>query len=247
MSKIDALLNARLVADKDLSKVKALAKQSADGSLTSFSGLFKVGELSDREKLMLETLLQDHKEESADIQKDLKSLIAITSEVKAIQNQAALLHGERIKRVQTMLKSYKEGAFTAWLMAAYGNRQTPYNFLLYFEFCEGLPSELKQKVEAMPRQAVYTLASRQVSPQKKQEIVASYSGETKREMLEIIRSSFPLERDDKRRADEGQAILTQLVSLFHSYKRLKNEISDESRQDIKNTLSRFMELLQDKR
>lgn len=242
MSKIDALLQARLHTEKDLTKVKSLAKQSADGGLSTFSGLFKVGKLSKHEEELLETILQEHKEDGKEVDKDLSSLIAITLEVKAIQNQAALLHGERIKRVQTMLKGYKEGAFTAWLMAAYGNRQTPYNFLLYYEFCEGLPTDLKQKVESMPRQAVYTLASRKVSPEKKQQIIASYSGQTKREMLELIRTSFPLERNDLRRSDEGQAILTELVKLFHTYKRLKPEISDELKQEIKSTLSRFTEL-----
>lgn len=65
---------------------------------------------------------------------DLAELSLITSEVKAINNQAAILHGERIKKAQTLLKSYQEGAFSAWLNATYGNRQTPYNLMQYYEF-----------------------------------------------------------------------------------------------------------------
>jgi len=243
MAKIDDLLSERISADQSFSKVKALARQSADGSLTSFSGLFKIGELTEREKGLLESILREYQEGKEDIQKDLHTLISITSEVKAIHNQAALLHGERIKRVQTVLKNYREGAFTAWLYAAYGNRQTPYNFLLYFEFCDALPKEIKTKVDAMPRQAVYALASRQAPLEKKQEIIVAYAGETKRELLELIRASFPLAKEDGRRTDEGQVILGALVKLLHSYERLKEVIPDDQQKEIRRALTRFLSLV----
>lgn len=242
MTKIDDLLNSRISKEPSFSKVKALARQSADGSLSSFSGLFKVGELTDSEKRLLESILHEYRHENGDIQNDLQSLISITSEVKAIHNQAALLHGERIKKVQTILKTYRDGAFTAWLYAAYGNRQTPYNFLLYFEFCEELPKEIRPKVDAMPRQAIYALASRSAPLEKKQELITSYTGQTKREMLELIRTTFPLDKDDKRRADDGQMILSSLVKLFHEYKKSKHDIEPEKQQEILSMLSRFVTL-----
>lgn len=239
MSKLEALLNERAGSQGSFSKVKALAKQSADGSLTSFSGLFKVGELTEREKGLLEAILLQYKEESQDIQKDLHTLISITSEVKAIHNQAALLHGERIKRVQTILKAYRDGAFTAWLYAAYGNRQTPYNFLLYFEFCDLVPLDLKTKVDTMPRQIIYALASRQAALEKKLALIKEYSGQTKREMLEYIRASFPLAKGDLRKTDDGEVIHTALIKLLNSYRRLQNEIDSEKKEAIKRTLKRF--------
>lgn len=243
MSRIDALLNERMGPTPPSAKVKALAKQSADGSLSSFSGLFKVGLLSENEKEALAAILRDHQTTSEDIQNDLQSLISITCEVKAIHNQAALLHGERIKRVQTILKNYKEGAFTAWLYAAYGNRQTPYNFLVYFEFCQALPNDLKQKVDTMPRQAIYALASRQVPIEQKQEIIITYSGQTKREVLEIIRAAFPLDKQDKRRTDDGEVVFSTLNRLFQSFKRLKSEIDPQRQQELKKLLTRFLNAL----
>ncbi|MDB6082011.1 MAG: hypothetical protein JWO53_1283 [Chlamydiia bacterium] len=243
MTKIDALLNERINAQPSLSKVKALAQRSSDGSLSSFSGLFKVGELTANEKSLLESILREYQDEARDIQPDLQSLISITSEVKAIHNQAALLHGERIKRVQAILKSYRDGAFTAWLYAAYGNRQTPYNFLLYYEFCETLPSDIRPKVDAMPRQAIYALASRKAPVEKKQEFITSYSGQTKREMLDLIRTTFPLDKEDGRKSDDGQMVLTGLVKLFHSFKRLKSEIEPEKQEEIKSMLTRFLQLV----
>jgi hypothetical protein len=239
MSKIDALLQERMGAQPS-QKVKALARQSSEGGLSGFSGLFKVGELSDREKGTLEAILLEYKQNEDDIGHDLQSLISITSEVKAIHNQAALLHGERIKRVQAILKSYRDGAFTAWLYAAYGNRQTPYNFLLYFEFCQALPQEIRAKVDNMPRQAVYALASRQAPIEKKQRFITTYAGQTKREMLELIRTEFPLAKDDKRRSDDGKTLLIQLSKLYHSFRRMKKEIEPETQGQILHLLERFV-------
>ena len=104
---------------------------------------------------------------SKKLSNDLNHLISLTSEVKAINNQAALLHGERIKKAHQILTRYRDGAFTAWLMAAYGNRQTPYNLMQYYEFCEAMPKQLASKIELMPRQAIYVFASREGEPRKK--------------------------------------------------------------------------------
>ena len=90
---------------------------------------------------------------------DLEFLTTITSEVKAINNQAIILHGERIKQcTRTFLTKYRDGAFSAWLISTYGNRQTPYNFLQYYEFYQSLNLELQKRMDDMPRQVVlYTL------------------------------------------------------------------------------------------
>lgn len=240
MKNLDSLLNSRMEKGAQSLKVKQLAQKSSEGNLTSFSGLFKVGELTEVEKFSLESILKTYLEEQKEITEDLQSLIEITSEVKAIHNQAALLHGERIKKVQTLLKKYKEGAFSAWLVAAYGNRQTPYNFLLYYEFYQELQPPVRLKIEGMPRQAVYALASRKAPLQKKQEVIDLYSGQTKKEMLDIIRDHFPLDKEDGRRTDEGQAILTAITKILYSYKKRKENISEETKQEIKKTLNHFM-------
>ena len=75
-----------------------MSKQSAKGNLNTFSGLFSVTELNEGEKSYLEAILHEFNTGKNDISVDLRSLISITSEVKAINNQAAILHGERIQK-----------------------------------------------------------------------------------------------------------------------------------------------------
>lgn len=221
MAKFNALLNLRLrPKESQKPKMTALAERSKTGDLSSFSGVFRVTELNQHEKEALQNLLETFKEnEDHSIDEDLKQLTAITAEVKGINNQAIILHGERIKKAQEVLKNYHEGAFTAWLFAAYGNRQTPYNFLQYYEFYQTLPPDLHKEIDKMPRQAIYTLASRDGEIEKKQEIVQNYKGQTKEELLNIIRKYFPLDEEDKRKINIARHIVSAL-------KRAKNLLSD---------------------
>jgi hypothetical protein len=209
MGKVDALLAERLKKKEGSPKMELMAKRSNQGDLTSFTGIFQVNELSLSEKSKLEEILREYTEDQ-EIDKDLNSLAAITSEVKAISNQAILLHGERIKRAQTLLKKYREGAFTAWLSTTYGNRQTPYNFLQYYEFVQQTPKSLQHKLETMPRQAIYTLASRNGPLKLKHKMIEDFSGETKQELLNAIRDLFPLHEADKRRTNSGENFLVSL-------------------------------------
>jgi len=220
MGKFQDLLNLRL-RQKESPKVKmtSLAERSSAGNLSSFSGVFRVSSLNEREREVLFELLNHFKQESYEgTEQDFAALSTITSEVKAITNQAVMLHGERIKKAQDILKNYKDGAFTSWLLATYGNRQTPYNFLQYYEFYTSMPNALHAIIDQMPRQAIYTLASRAGAPDKKEEIIKSYQeGQSKQELLALIRKAFPLDRDDKRMPNiASQAILSlkRLLDLF---------------------------------
>lgn len=211
MVKVNSLLAQRLkVATEKLSKMTNLVEMSSSGHLSSFSGVFRVTELNAREKEALVSLLTQYKNESQDIHDDLSQLSGLTAEVKAINNQAIILHGERIKRAQDILKNYRDGAFSAWLIATYGNRQTPYNFLQYFELYTALPETLHSKLDEMPRQAVYSLASRNGNQEQKQSIVQNYKGEPKQELLKRIREMFPLAENDRRAQDLTAAIINQL-------------------------------------
>lgn len=244
MGNVNSLLTQRLKKGDHSSKMATMAKQSANGQLTSFSGVFGVTELTDKERIFLESLLNDFAIDVNSISPDLQALISITSEVKAINNQAIILHGERIKRAHGILTRYRDGAFTAWLMAAYGNRQTPYNFWQYYEFYESLPKPLRPQIEAMPRQAVYALASREGSLSKKQKIVESYQGETKTELLDRIREEFPLDEADRRRLDVGENTIVALKRVFTSLKRAQNPISDEQQSEIAELLEQIKQLFQ---
>lgn len=246
MSNIQALLKNRMKkgGDASPSKMAAMAEQSASGNLTSFAGIFSITELNEREKESLRSLLQEYNETGdGDIEKDFESLIAITSEVKAINNQAAILHGERIKKAHGILTKYKDGAFTAWLIAAYGNRQTPYNLMQYYEFYMAMPSPLKTKVEEMPKQAIYTLAARDAPIEKKKKIVENFSGETKAELLLQIREEFPLHEEDRRRHNHGDAAIIFLRKSLNSLKTPKIKLKADQKELLEEMVEEIREVL----
>jgi len=243
MSKVNALLTQRLRKTDSSSKMAAMAQQSANGHLSSFSGLFSISELSEREKSAIETILKEYAFDHEDVEQDLANLISITSEVKAINNQAALLHGERIKKAHTILTRYRDGAFTAWLLAAYGNRQTPYNLMQYYEFHEAMPKRLRLQIEAMPRQAIYTLASREGALEKKQEIVEKYQGETKAELLILIREAFPLDEKDGRRKNSGESAIEALRRLHRDLKKRPTHFTRTQKEAAMTLLEEIQRLI----
>lgn len=242
MSKVNDLLFSRF--KQKFSKTTELAEASSKGQLSSFSGVFKVHPLSDQEQVTLEELLKSYKGEiEVSIERDLHQLSSLTSEIKAINNQAAILHGERIKKAQEIFKNYRDGAFSTWLLSTYGNRQTPYNFLQYYEFYQSLPPNLLPKLDEMPRQAVYTLASRDAPLEKKKELLENYQGETKNEVLDLIRQTFPLEESDNRREDLATQA-SQLIQKLHrllSLKRFKPTASEVER--LKTQIEELSRLL----
>ena len=248
MSKFNDLLNLRFkTKETPQPKMTALVERATNGDLSSFSGVFRVTALNENERNALEEILKSFRHaETDDVDSDLKALVAITSEVKAITNQAVILHGERIKKAQDILKKYRDGAFTAWLYTTYGNRQTPYNFLQYYEFYSIMPTDLHPKIDQMPRQAVYTLASRNGDLERKQEIVTNYTGQPKQELLKMIRQLFPLADDDGRMPNfgsHGVAFLKRAREMFkNSHCRLTDlektralQLVDQIRVLIENT------------
>jgi len=245
MGKFNDLLNLRLRSkEKQKPKMTALAELSKEGSLSSFSGVFKISPLNETEKASLSNILQNYIDEDKEIdfETDLKNLIAITSEVKAITNQAVILHGERIQKAQQILKNYKEGAFTHWLNETYGNRQTPYNFLQYYEFYMDMPANLRPQIDSMPRQAIYTLASRGGDLDKKQDIVKNYKGQAKQELLSIIRKLFPLSEEDKRQANIAEQAIMSLKRLKSLFSHPLFKPTDEQKKQILGLVSRLKKL-----
>lgn len=233
MSKVNSLLSSRLKsATQKLTKMTSLAELSSDGQLSSFAGVFRVSPLTHMEQSTLEALLENYKNETQEIGSDLSLLSSITSEVKAINNQAAILHGERIKKAQDILKKYRDGAFSAWLIATYGNRQTPYNFLQYYELFLQLPKKLHENLDRMPRQAVYTLASRDAPLEKKEAIIQNYRGEKKREILKIIRKAFPLPSDDKRGSDTAALAIASLQKTLELVKEKRFSPNSSQQQTL---------------
>jgi hypothetical protein len=233
---INSILQERF-QKKEKAKMSELGSQTSQGQLTPFSGLFGMPNSGEKEKKILEEILSKYSlGEEKDVSNDLKLLLAITSEVKAINNQAVLLHGERIKKAQEILKKYREGAFTAWLQSAYGNRQTPYNFLQYYEFYLQMPKTLHPQIELMPRQAIYTLASREGAFSKKEEIVRNYQGESKQQMMSLIRAFFPLKENDHRRENVIENAIKQLERLKSAFMPTHIKISSKQKHKLLESL-----------
>jgi hypothetical protein len=245
MSKFNDLLNLRFKTKASSSaKMTALVERASNGELSSFSGVFRVAALNQSEQNLLEEILTAFRHsETYDVEPDLNALSMISSEVKAISNQAVILHGERIKKAQSILKNYRDGAFTAWLYATYGNRQTPYNFLQYFEFYSIISPALHSKVDQMPRQAIYTLASRSGSLDQKEEIVRTYAGESKRELLKRIRDTFPLSDDDKRMPNFGAQGLSHLKRAKELLRSTHCRLSDLEKAELLLILGQIRSLI----
>ncbi|AAF39668.1 Virulence plasmid protein pGP6-D-related protein [Chlamydia muridarum str. Nigg] len=192
-------------------KMESLAKKRLEGELSPFLNGFTNPKLSSQEEAKFRQLLEEYSFSNEISKHDLQQLCHLSAQVKQIHHQAVLLHGERIKKVRELLTSYREGAFSAWLLLTYGNRQTPYNFLVYYELFSTLPDSLKLELEKLPRQAVYTLAAREGTQEKKEAIIRNYQGETKGELLEIIRKEFPLLPTDRRHTPLSQKAFTLLA------------------------------------
>jgi hypothetical protein len=245
MTKVNTLLTERLkrATEKFSNKMSALAELTSSGNLSSFSGVFRVSPLSVTEEETLREILTAHQFEGANLKEDFLQLSTLTTEVRAINNQAAILHGERIKKAQEILKKYQDGAFSSWLIATYGNRQTPYNFLQYYELYRALPQMLHPKMEEMPKQAVYALASRSGPHEKKELIIRNYNGEPKQELLSLIRETFPLSKEDRRGQDFPELALNSLKRTRKLFEHPQFKPSEEERKELENLLSLLLSKL----
>lgn len=223
-------------------KMQELGVLTSKGQLSSYMGIFGIATLSDQETARIEAIFQEFGQGAEVDQKDLRTLLEISSEIKAINNQAVLMHGERVKKAQEILKKYRDGAFSAWLIATYGNRQTPYNFLQYYEFQTVLPKELQLKLDEMPRQAVYALASRDGPLNQKEQIVRDYKGEKKQELLQIIRNYFPLPTHDKRMQDSASYLIDLLSKAEAQMKKEDFKPTEAQKRVIVKQLTQLRQL-----
>lgn len=237
MAKINSLLSQRLkTASEKLSKMTNLVELSSSGNLSSFAGVFRITVLNETEKQTLKDILNQYKNENQEVIQDLEYLSSLTAEVKAINSQAIILHGERIQKAQQILTSYQEGAFSAWLICTYGNRQTPYNFLQYYELYRAIPASLQAQLDLIPRQAAYSLASRQGPLDRKQHIIKTYQGQSKQELLELIRITFPLSIKDKRAQDAANLTILNLKKILVQIKKSTFCPSHKQKQQLFNLL-----------
>ena len=242
----DALSKRFEKKPENKAKMDLLAMQTASGTLSSLSGVFKVTNLTEKETTDLSYLLDSYKKENQQTEYDLQSLSSITAEVKAINNQAIILHGERIKKAQAILSKYKDGAFSSWLMATYGNRQTPYNFLQYYEFYTSCNEQMQKAIDLIPKQVVYSLATRDIIKEAKEQFILEYKGETKSQLLAKLRDLFPLEHDDGRKQKTTDTVFDKLKKLDSLIKRQSFKPTKKEVVAIEEALFLLKELIQKK-
>lgn len=219
----------------ELERVKSSIKIEAGQSYLS------AGEIS-----VLKDILNNSSISSSDVAEDFSTLANITGEIKSINHQSVLLHGERICSAKKLFKSYGELAFSKWLRTVYGNRQTPYNFLKYYSFYVSLTSELQEKMLTMPKQIIYTIASRSCSDEQKQSVIESYDGESKDTYIKAIRKAFPLERKDRRakiKETNGRQIIYLLEAAKEGLDTYKSKFSYEDLRNIDTLLKSLTESL----
>jgi len=241
MSKFNSLMERFKTPKKE--KISDLVQRSNTKQVSKFNELFQESSISEQEQSSLQTLLEKYQTDSTDVTADLRSLTAITSEVKTISNQAVILHGERIKRAQQLFKNYREGAFSSWLLNTYGNRQTPYNFLQYFELYTALPHNLQEIIDEMPRQAIYSLSSRSVPQEKKEAFIENYRGETKSELLEKMRKAFPLAKQDKRNPNKTKNAHDHLLFALKAMQDHLFDPSEEEREALRKIIDQMHTIL----
>lgn len=148
------------------------------------------------QKILLEKLHPER--EASVIPGDYRILLILTQQIRAIDRQSVLLHGERIQRAQEVLKKYKDGAFTNWLNMTYGNRQTPYRMLRFYELFQKIETPDRLLLESMPKKAAYSLAMREGDIQKKMDIIREYHKEEQNHILHAIQKILPLSQEDRR-------------------------------------------------
>lgn len=213
-------------------------------------GLPLTVKLSNAEEVILQKLLHEYYNpsvlEESEVESHFTELKTITEEIKCISVQSVLMHGERIQKAEKMLKDYRDGAFTRWLVAAYGNRQTPYSMLRYFELYEELESEnLKKKLESMPKKAAYTLAFRQGPSEKKRAIVEGYSGQKQKEVILEIQNSFPSANDDGRKPKSPNSdILGKMFDQFKKLEKNREDLTEKNKQFIRELINSLQELIE---
>lgn len=226
--------------EKDREEFKQSFEVVNPAHITAFRGMFGETKLSEDEEQSLKNILSTNivpgegKEE--DLNDDLKMIKQITSEIKAISNQSILLHGERIKKAQNILRRYRDGAFTDWLMSTYGNRQTPYSMLQYFELYHSLPLDKRQQLEKMPKKAVYTLASRNGEIQHKIEIIEKYKGEKQSDMIALIQEKFPIPERDLRAKSINETLLDDIEKLVNKLDKRSKKLEKKDKTRIQNII-----------
>ncbi len=171
----------------------------------------------------------------------IEQLTSITKQIKSISAQSVLLHGERIQQAQSLLADYREGAFTKWLINTYGNRQTPYCMLRYYEFHQSAPKEARSMIESAPKKCMYLLASREGDEKKKLDLIQNHGNKPQAKFLQEIQDAFPTKEKDKRKPLLGSTI-ESMGRLCVKLESRSKDLSEDDRTNIEKLVQRLQKL-----
>jgi uncharacterized protein YdiU (UPF0061 family) len=96
----------------------------------------------------------------------------------------------------------------------------------------------------MPRQAIYTLASREGNIEKKEEIVRSYQGQTKEELISLIRAAFPLQEEDRRRENIAESTIKILQKACLPFENRTVRLTRKQKQKLSEMLRRLAQCIE---
>lgn len=210
---------------------------------TDFKEKFEIQErpvyanLTAQEETQFKNLLYNTFRKETDVEKDSIELVSITQEIRNIQKQEVLLHGERISRAQKILTNYSRGAFSYWLEMTYGNRRTPYNFFYYYSLYQILPSsEEKNLLQKMPPKIIYIMGGKKIKDEEKIKFIKNHHKKSLKELEEIISENF--KKKDGKDPEKGY-----LKSSLNFLKKVssKKSLSKESLKVIKEIRSLLKE------
>lgn len=221
---------------------QAVVSKASVNSAPSMIGIPLDTNLSKEEQSKLKSLIEDYAKPKSKRDKvsDLTQLGNLSREIKTINAQSVLLHGERILKARDLLKNYKDGCFTKWLFLVYGTRARPYCYLNYFLFHKSLKPSLKVSLERMPKSASYLLASRGGDMSVKEDILKNHSNEKQKKLVSIIKTNFPLDDKDKRKKDSLSKDLELLETVCNRLQRQKDKLSKQQSVKLKK-LTRYLE------
>lgn len=230
---------------KESFEVQNPAKQS------NFNGLFGQYNLTEEERLSIVTLLKSSQlpsrsSASKDFLFDCQKLQEITANLKGIKAQSILLQGEQLAQAQKLLKNYREGVFSRWLIATYGNRQTPYSILQYYEFHQKLTDPQQKKIEKMPKKAAYTLASREAPLEKKVALLEKYNPKLDKpaDIILLVQENFPKkEADGRKGVTFAQMACKKIADLCSAIEASKPLFSPPEKKLIRAEALKLMNLL----
>lgn len=216
---------------------------SRNDPVQSFFGVkpLDASEANAIEKLLIENLQPNIMTEKQ-VNDDVDQLKTLTSEIKTINKQGALLIGERVFKAREILKSYVDGTFVKWIDGTFDSRRTAYNMLSYYELYLSLPNQMQEDFKKMPQKAAYMLASREGNIEKKAEIINAYHHLKANELMCLIDEQIP----SLRRASSGISKFSffeifKFLKRVHSKKRLLSHKDRENLRDMLKMINNILE------